>query len=195
MRKLALIVLLILLPAFAYAQGYDKSRGRPLTYDDDANVRFEVERISVGVGSFLGLMSWNKVFASIQWHGVQLPVLKQGTSTGISVEGHVANIWTEDIDDVTRVQGIEDVDFRIWSTTRVPISAVPIGALQSGTPSRMWTGTDILIHEEGKDWTGDFQARLVIGGDAGVLGPGNITFEVYMFQPNVPVAFAMFYSY
>ena len=132
---------------------------------------------------------------SVQWHGIELPFLEDGTSTGLSFEGHPAKL-IEKVIEGGRFLAIEDVDYRIWSTTRVPVSAIPIKALQDGTPGRMFTGVDVLLVEGGPlDWTEDFDARLVIGGDLGVLGPGNLVFELYMLQKDVPIAFSIFYGF
>ena len=129
-------------------------------------------------------------------YGISYPsFIKEGTSTGITFEGHPGKVFTKAIEGGYE-QLLENVDWRLWSTTRIPISAMPIRALQSGSVSRMFAGTDLLIAEGGpEDFTGDFDARFVFGGELGILGPGNTVFEIYMFQQDVPIAFALFYGF
>jgi len=60
----------------------------------------------------------------------------------------------------------------------------------------MFSGVDALIAEGGPDdFTGDFDARFVMGGDFGKVGPGNIVVELIMFQEYVPVSFVVLYSF
>lgn len=191
------------------AQGYDKGRGREpaekpqaaAKAEEDENLRFQFNTIAFGFGSFFDqesvTFSTDALYGAVQWHGVGLPVVKEGTSTGIMLEGHVGKIFgQEEFVYSMRVQGLMTVDYRIWSITRVPISAIPLAALQAGSVSRMYSGTDILLAEGGTgNYTDNFDVRLVFGGDLGVLGPGNMAFEIYSFQENLPIAFALFYGW
>lgn len=192
-----IFIIAIMLSSTSFGQGYDKSRGRPEAEKSDAKIQIQVERIALGIGAFFNQpnLSTDALFASVQLHGVGLPFIREGTSTGIVVEGHVTKIFTETVGDAV-LQSFETMDWRLWSMTRVPVSAIPIRALQSGTPSRMFVGTDILLTEGGIfDWTDEFDARFVVGGDLGVLGPGNLVVEVYMFQQNIPVAVMGIYGF
>jgi hypothetical protein len=199
MKKLLILVLLVF-PARAIGQGYDRDRGR---VDAEARekkgaIAFQISSIAVGFGSFFDqesvTFSTDALYLPIQLHGVGLPFIKEGTSTGISVEVHPAKLFTVTEDGV-RLQQFGQLDYRLWSITRVPISAIPWGRLQSGTMSRVFSGVDLLIDEGGEDFTKGFDQRMVLGGDLGVLGPGNFVAEIYMFQQDVPIAFSIFYGF
>ena len=196
-----LLLALVLLLALAFGQGYDKRRGRPHKQDEErGKVRLQLTTWGVGFGSFFDeesvTFSSKALYGTIQLHGIGLPVVKEGTSTGIAVEIHPAKLITSVTKGDFRVQNINAMDMRLWSITRVPMSAIPLKVFQSGTLSRTFSGFDALIHEQGSDdFTGDFDARLVLGGDLGVLGPGNVVAEIYMFQQDVPIAFAIFYGF
>jgi hypothetical protein len=138
--------------------------------------------------------STDALYVPIQFHGVGLPFIKEGTSTGIAVEIHPSKLLSFE-DGGVRVQQIGQLDYRLWSITRVPISAIPWGRLQSGSVARMFSGVDMLIDEGGKDFTEGFDVRMVIGGDLGVLGPGNLVVEIYSFQQDVPIAFSLLYGF
>jgi hypothetical protein len=57
-------------------------------------------------------------------------------------------------------------------------------------------GTDLLIAEGGpEDYMGDFDARFVVGGDLGRVGPGHIVVEIYALEDNVPISFSFFYGF
>ncbi len=201
-KALFAFLLFILVPSLLLAQGYDKNRGREKAEDEAVKVpiiELQLERIALGFGSFFDnenvTFSTDALYLSVQLHGIALPFIKEGTSTGITFEGHPGKVFTKAIEGGYE-QLLENVDWRLWSTTRIPISAMPIRALQSGSLSRMFAGTDLLIAEGGpEDFTGDFDARFVFGGDLGLLGPGNTVFEIYMFQQDVPIAFAIFYGF
>ena len=124
-----------------------------------------------------------------------MPFIREGTSTGIAIEGHITKIFTENIDGVN-VYSFETMDWRVWSITRIPLGAIPIRALKSGTPARMFLIADVLLAEGGPvDWTDGFNVRAGFGGDLGVVGPGNLVFEVYTFQPDIPVAVTLGYGF
>lgn len=199
-------------------QGYSKERGRktPQAIAEDAKtrspVRIQATRWAVGVGSFFDqesvTFSTDALYMAIQWHGVGLPFVEDGTSTGLMLEGgwslgtatralNPSTIITENFEASDfRLQHTENVDYRIWSMSRVPVSVIPIGALQNGTPGRMYTGVDVLLAEGGPvDRTNGFDARFVIGGDLGIIGVGNLVFEIYSLQQDVPIAFAVFYGF
>jgi len=197
MKRMIFILVLFLFPSFLMGQGYDKTRGRLEAEKSDAKIQLQVERITLGIGAFLNQpsLSGDMLFGSVQFHGVGLPFIREGTSTGIAFEGHVTKLFTENIGDVT-IQSFETMDWRLWSITRVPISAIPVRALQSGTPARMFLIADVLLAEGGPvDWTNGFDARIGFGGDLGVLGPGNLVIEVYMFQQDIPVAVNFGYGF
>ena len=213
---------LFLLSGPLFAQGYDKKRGREKPEDEkvaaqppeeEEKITFQFSTIAIGFGSFFDnegvTFSTAALYGALQWHGIGLPIIKEGSSTGIMLEGHVAQILgQEEFGYSMRVQDLTTVDYRIWSITRVPISAIPLNMLQAGSVSRMYTGVDVLLTEGGSgrplpedrpdvfsDWTGDFDQRFVIGGDLGILGPGNLAFEIYSFQDDLPFAFAFFYGF
>ncbi len=221
-----LFMFLFLLSGPLFGQGYDKKRGREKPEDEEAGkvaaaqpageekIRFQFTTAAIGFGSFFDqeavTFSVAALYVAVQWHGIGLPIIEEGTSTGILLEGHAAQILgQEEFGYSMRVQDLSTVDYRIWSMTRVPISAIPLNILQSGSVSRMYTGVDVLLAEGGtgrspppdradwpeNDWTGDFNQRFVLGGDLGVLGPGNVAFEIYSFQEDVPIAFALFYGF
>lgn len=204
-RGLALLALFFLLPTLASAQGYDRNRGRTgalgAEEEDKPIIRLQITRWAFGVGSFFDqeavTFSTEALYGAVQLHAIGFPGLKEGTSTGIVIEAHPGRLISKTIDDGLRIQSIvDDVDYRVWSVNRVPISAIPIDALQSGILSRTFVGTDLLLYEGGpRDYTGDFEARFVIGGDLGVLGPGNVIVEIYMLQQDVPIAFSIFYGF
>lgn len=198
-RVLFFLLFLFLFPAVVLSQGYDKRRGRPQKQDvDDSKIKLQITSWSVGFGSFFDqesvTFSAKALYGTIQLHGVGFPVLKEGTSTGISADIHPSSIVTETDGDI-RVQSFNSMDLRLWSVTRVPVSAVPLKIFQTGMLSRVFSGVDALIYEQGSDFTGDFDARMVVGGDLGVLGPGNVVAEIYMFQQDIPIAFAIFYGF
>lgn len=202
MKRFIYILLILFSCSFTFSQGYDKDRGRDVEAEDEKpKVEFNLGRIALGVGSFFDTeaitFSTDALYFSVQWHGFEFPILKEGTSTGIMIEGHVAKLFTEDFEDGdVRFQYLEHLDYRIWSCNRVPINAIPIEKLQSGSISRMYAGTDLLIAEGGPDdFTGDFDARFVFGGDLGVIGPGNLVVEIYSFQQDIPIAFGIFYGF
>ena len=195
-----LLLIAMLLPAVALGQGYDKQRGRVQAQADEKKpvVRFQIKQWALGFGSFFDqeavTFSTKALYGAVQLHGVEFPALAEGTSTGIAIEGHPAQLLTQSEGDV-RFQALNNVDFRVWSINRVPVSAIPINIFQSGTLSRVFSGVDILLYEQGpEDWTGEHDTRMVIGGDLGVLGPGNVVVEIYMFQRDVPIAFSIFYG-
>ncbi len=201
---------LFLLSGPLFAQGYDKKRGREKPEDEkvaatqpaeDEKVRFQFTTAAIGFGSFFDqeavTFSSEALYVAVQWHGIGLPVIKEGASTGLLFEGHAAQILgQEEFGNSMRVQSLSSVDYRLWSMSRIPISAIPLNILQSGSVSRMYSGTDILLAEGGSgDYTDDFDVRLVFGGDMGVLGPGNLAFEIYSFQDDQSIAFAFFYGF
>lgn len=196
-RVAPIFVIGLMLSTTAFGQGYDKSRGRPEAEKSDAKIQIQVERITIGIGAFLNQpsLSGDMLFGSIQLHGVGLPFIREGTSTGIAFEGHITKIFTENIEGVI-VQSFETMDWRIWSITRVPMAAIPIRALKTGTPARMFLIADVLLAEGGPvDWTDGFDARIGFGGDLGILGPGNLIIEVYMFQRDIPIAVGFSYGF
>jgi len=225
MKRSIMVLLLLLLASSLLAQGYDKNRGREDKQDtekvaatqpaEEEKIRFQFTTVAIGFGSFFDnervTFSTDALYGALQWHGIGLPIIKEGTSTGILLEGHVAQILgQEEFGYSMRVQDLSTVDYRIWSMTRVPISAIPLNIFQSGSVSRMYTGVDVLLTEGGTgrslpedrpedmivdDWTGDYDKRFVLGGDLGVLGPGNVAFEIYSFQQDQPIAFAIFYGF
>ena len=196
-RAAPIFIIGAMLSAPAFGQGYDKNRGRPEAEKiDDARFDLQLERIAVGFGAFLNQtsLSTDMLFGAIQLHGIGLPFIREGTSTGIALEGHITKIFTEQIDGVT-VQSFETMDWRVWSITRVPVSAIPVKALQSGTPARMFLIADVLIAEGGPvDWTDGFEFRGGFGGDLGIIGPGNLVIEVYS-QRDIPVAVGLVYGF
>ena len=202
MRKLLPLLLVMLLPAIGLGQGYDKNRGREKVEDEAIKVpiiELQLERIALGFGSFFDnegvTFSKEALYFSVQLHGIAFPFIKEGTSTGICFEGHPAKISPQDVEGGD-VQLIEKFNWRLWSTTRMPISAIPIRALQSGPFSRMFVGGGALLAEGGpEDFTGEFDARLVFGGDLGIVGPGNAVFEIYMFQEGITIAGTIFYGF
>lgn len=197
MLRLILILIFLSFPSFLMGQGYDKSRGRVEAEKLEANIDLQLERITVGIGAFLNQpsLSGDMLFGSIQLHGLGLPFIREGTSTGIALEGHITKIFSETIGDFT-VQSFETMDWRVWSITRLPMSAIPIGAFKSGTPARMFLIADVLVAEGGPvDWTNGFDARIGFGGDLGILGPGNLVIEVYMFQQDIPIAVGLAYGF
>ena len=207
MRKKFLLLLLWLflltwlLPALVAAQGYDKERGRvqPQGEEKPPAVGLQLTTWGVGFGSFFDeesvTFSADALYAAVQFHGIGIPSLAEGTSTGIAFETHPAQMVTRNVSGNLQIRAFNEIDFRLWSITRVPMSAIPLKIFQSGTLARTFTGVDALIHEQGShDFTGDFDARMVLGGDLGVLGPGNVVVEIYMFQRDVPIAFAIFYG-
>lgn len=162
-------------------------------------IKFQGTEFSIGFGSFFDrasvTFSKKAMYGVLQWHGVGFPALKEGTSTGIAIEGHPSTLLSKTTDGV-RLQSLEAVDYRVWSISRVPISALPIARLQSGALSHMFSGVDALLAEGGPDdFTGDFDVRIVMGGHFGKIGPGKITVELYMFQDNVPVSFVISYGF
>ena len=192
-----IFIIAIMLSTTSFAQGYDKSRGRPEAEPAEGNFDLQLERITIGIGAFLNQpsLSGDMLFGSIQLHGVGLPFIREGTSTGIAFEGHITKIFTENIDGLI-VQSFETMDWRVWSITRVPMAAIPIRALKSGTPARMFLIADVLLAEGGPvDWTDGFDARIGFGGDLGILGPGNLVIEVYMFQRDIPIAVGFSYGF
>lgn len=197
-RRVAPIFIIgVMLSATSFAQGYDKTRARPEAEPAEGIIDLQLERISIGIGAFLNQpsLSGDMLFGSIQLHGIGLPFIREGTSTGIALEGHITKIFTENIEGVT-VQSFETMDWRVWSITRVPMSAIPIKALKSGTPGRMFLIADVLLAEGGPvDWTDGFEARVGFGGDLGILGPGNLVIEVYMFQQGIPFAVELGYGF
>ncbi len=205
MRKLLPLLLVMLWPTIGLGQGYDKNRGRVQKRDQEKKstektsaVRLQLTTWGVGFGSFFDqesvTFSAKALYGAVQLHGVGFPALAEGTSTGVSIEGHPAKLFSQAGGDF-RLQVLENVDFRVWSINRVPVSAIPINIFQSGTLSRVFSGIDVLLYEQGpEDWTGEHDTRMVIGGDLGVLGPGNVVVEIYMFQRDVPIAFAIFYG-
>lgn len=197
-RRVAPIFIIgVMLSAPSFGQGYDKTRARPEAEAAKGKIDLQIERISLGIGAFLNQpsLSGDMLFGSIQLHGIGLPFIRAGTSTGIAFEGHITKIFTENIDNVT-VQSFETMDWRIWSITRVPIGAIPIRALKSGTPARMFFIADVLLAEGGPvDWTDGFEVRAGFGGDLGILGPGNLVIEVYVFQKDIPVAVNFGYGF
>ncbi len=218
---LVILGLLVMIGRDAHGQGYSKERGREKPQEDVAAaqavekrsaVRIQTKRWAVGFGSFFDqestTFSAEALYMSIQWHGVGLPFVEEGTSTGLMLEGgwslgaatvalNPSTVVTEEFEDSdVRLQVVENVDYRIWSMTRVPISVIPIRALQSGASGRMYSGLDVLIAEGGAvDRTEGFESRFVLGGDLGIVGVGNLIFEVYALQQDVPIAFAVFYGF
>lgn len=185
-----IMFLIVLLPAVLFAQGYKKRSSQ----GTDAKIQLQIEQGAIGFGSFFDneniTFSMDALFVGLQWHGVGFPGLVEGTSTGIGFEFHPGVLLEEN-----GMRLLGTVDWRMWSLSRVPISAIPIKALQSGTLSHVFMGTDILIEESGgHDFTGDFEARLVIGGDLGQVGPGSFVLELYFFEQTKPVAFAVNYG-
>ena len=203
MKKLLplfLLILVMLLPTIGLGQGYDKNRGRAQKQDQEkaSAVRLQLTAWGIGFGSFFDeesiTFSAKALYGTVQLHGVGFPALQEGTSTGIAIEGHPARLFSQAGGDF-KLQVLENVDFRVWSINRVPVSAIPINIFQSGTLSRVFSGVDVLLYEQGPgDWTGEHDVRLVLGGDLGVLGPGNIVAEIYMFQQGIPIAFAISYG-
>jgi hypothetical protein len=197
MSKLIAAIILTLFPALAWSQGY-ATRAPDV---EPGKIELQPLSIALGCGSFFDranvTFSSKAMYGALQWHGVGFPALADGTSTGLAIEGHPATLFSEDFEaGEIRVQALEAVDYRVWSTTRIPISAIPIARLQSGVVANMFSGVDALLAEGGPDdFTGDFDARLVVGGDFGGLGPGRVVLEIYMFQRNVPVSFALFYGF
>ncbi len=193
-RVAFLVLFVFLLSSFAFTQGYDRDRGRVKAKAVAGDfVTFQYTAIAGGIGSFFSeeaiTFDTKALFIPIQFHGVGLPFIKQGTSTGVALELHPTSVA------YGSSGPFFGSDYRLWSITRMPISAVPLSKLQSGTPSRTFLGADILIDEGGEDYTGEFEVRFVIGGDLGVLGPGNIVLEIYSFQKDIPIAFAIFYGF
>ena len=200
-KRLLPLLLVMLLPAIAFGQGYDKQRGRVQARADEKRpvVRLQIKQWAVGFGSFFDqeavTFSTKALYGAVQLHGIGFPALKEGTSTGIVIEGHPARLFAETSEGGVRLQALDNVDFRLWSINRVPMSAIPLKIFQSGTMSRIFSGGDILLYEQGpEDWTGEHDTRMVLGGDLGVLGPGNVVVEIYMFQKDIPIAFAVFYG-
>lgn len=195
------VVTLFLFSTIALGQGYDRNRGKTTArMNPDAKAQFQVDAFSFGAGTFFGdtgiSFSAESLFVELQFHGVALPFIKTGTSTGIALEGHLAKMFGRNTWKNLQTLQFSEMSWRIWSITRVPLSAVPVKSLQSGTPSRVFAGTDLLVAEGGPvDYTGGFDARFVLGGDLGVIGPGNLVLEVYMFEQNKPVYFAMIYGF
>lgn len=209
MKNLFIFLVFFLASSSLFAQGYDKNRGRD-SVEKEESIRFQFKSLAFGFGSFFDneaiTFSKDALYGAIQWHGIGLPIIEEGSSTGILLEGHVGQILgQEEFGYSMRVQDLRTVDYRIWSMTRVPISAIPFNIFKKGVVSRMYSGTDILLTEGGTDillaeegeidYTKDFNVRLVFGGDLGVIGPGNMTFEIYSFQKNQPIAFAIFYGF
>lgn len=196
-----LVVILFLFSSVALGQGYDRNRGKKAARTNpDVNIQFQVDAFSFGAGTFFSdtgiVFSSESLFVELQFHGLALPFIKQGTSTGIALEGHLAKMFGRSVWDNHQTLQFSEMSWRIWSITRIPLSAVPIKSLQSGTPSRVFAGTDLLIAEGGpSDYTGGFDARFVMGGDLGVIGPGNLVLEVYTFEKNKPVYFALIYGF
>jgi len=188
----------LMLPALMFAQGYDKTRGRPEAEKvSDAKIEIQIDRVTASFGAFLNQpnFSTNMLFGSIQLHGVGLPFIREGASTGVAFEGHITKIFTENIGNVT-IQSFETVDWRVWSITRIPLGVIPIKALKSGTPARMFLIADVLVAEGGPvDWTDEFSVRAGFGGDLGVIGPGNLVIEVYTFQRGIPIAVTLGYGF
>jgi hypothetical protein len=187
---------LLLIPSLMFGQGYDRNRGRVVTEEEEGAITFQFDAFAFGVGSFFAeegtTFSVDALFVPIQLHGVGIPFIKSGTSTGIAIEFHPATL--------TFGQGgnpqLNQLDYRLWSVSRVPLSAIPWSKLQSGTPSRMFAGTDLLINEGGPDdYTGGFDARFVIGGDLGIIWKGNMVIEIYSLQRDIPIAFALFWGF
>lgn len=192
----AWLLTLFLFPLLALGQGYDHGRDREKKEAEEVKVPLidlQIERIAVGVGTIIpdAGFSFDAVYVPVQMHGIGLPFIRQGTSTGITVEFHPASVHFANGRPV-----IEQIDYRIWSTTRVPISAIPIRALESGSVTRMFIGTDLLLDEGGPDdFTGGFDQRMAIGGDLGIIGPGNLVIEAYLFQNNIPFAVNALYGF
>lgn len=193
MRILIVAIILAILPALSFAQGY----ATRASDTDKPKLELQPTSIALGFGSFFDranvMFSTKAMYGVLQWHGVGFPALADGTSTGIAIEGHPATLFSEDLESgEIRVQSLEAVDYRIWSTTRVPISAIPIARLQSGVVAHMFVGGDALLAEGGPDdFTGEFDARAVVGGNFGGLGPVQIVVDIYLFQRNVPVSFVV----
>jgi hypothetical protein len=129
------------------------------------------------------------VFGSIQWHGVQM--FADNVTSGVCIEVHPAAVLSFS-EDNTRIQQVSNVDWRIWSTTRMKMSALKI-------PGDIWEsmflGTDLLVQEGGSnDWTGGFTARLVYGVRE-KAGPGWVWVDIYMFNEYQPVSVAAGYRY
>jgi hypothetical protein len=180
----------------AHPQGYDRDRGKKTARDVlGGAITFQYTALAGGIGSFFYEESvtfdTKAMFVPIQFHGVGLPFIKSGTSTGLGVEVHPGSVSFDENGFIN----VRQVDYRLWSITRMPVSAIPWSKLRSGTPSRTFVGTDILLDEGGEDYTEAFEARFVIGGDLGVIGPGNLVLEVYSFQRDIPIAFAVFYGF
>lgn len=195
MKKLWFLLIFLFLPAVLFGQGYDKTRTRAAK--EEPVVRLQIESWSFGFGSFFDqesvTFSQKALYGVFQFHGLGFPALEEGVSTGVSVEGHPGSLLTVSEGDI-RVQNLNNVDFRVWSITRVPVSTIPFGIFQSGMLSRTFSGLDVLLHEQGADWTGNHDVRMVLGGDLGVFGPGNFVVELYLLQENVPIAFAVIYG-
>jgi len=186
---------LLLISSFSFGQGYVKRDVKI----QETNAYLQLDKIALGFGSFFDeprvTFSKEAMYVSIQAHILGLPFLKEGTSTGLSFEGHPGALFTKSLEG-GRFQTLENVDWRLWSITRIPLSITRIKKLSEGTPARMFTGADLLIAEGGpEDFTRNFNARLVLGGDMGRIGPGTIVFEVYSFQKDMPISFAIFYGF
>ena len=201
MKKASLLVVtLFLFSSVALGQGYDRNRGKTTARTNpDAKIQFQVDAFSFGAGTFFDndgiVLSSESLFVELQFHGIALPFIKQGTSTGIALEGHLASMFGRERWANYEAMSFSEMSWRIWSITRVPLSAIPIKALQSGSASRIFAGTDLLIAEGGTDYTKGFDVRFVIGGDLGAIGPGNLVLEVYTFEPEKPVYFAFIYGF
>jgi hypothetical protein len=177
MRRLLILALALALPALAGAQ---KIRAVPY-------------QIAVGGGAIIGdngiIASWDSAFATVQWHGIQL--FEDNVSTGLGIELHPASVISV-TEDKVRISSIDAVDARVWSMNRVKMS---VTQLPGSIWDLMYAGTDLLIYEIGsKDYTGDFDARLVYGVKDKV-GPGEVVLEIYMFEKYRPVSFAALYRW
>lgn len=200
-RVVPILILGVGLSASAFGQGYSKTKTSDAgEQEKKPSIQLAIEKFAIGGGSFFDqesvTFSKEALYVSLQWHGVQLPFIREGTSTGIAFEGHPASLFEQELSEKVRIRALDHVNWRIWSITRVPLSAVPVRAFQSGTLGRMFVGTNVLVAEGGpRDFTDGFDTTLVIGGDLGRAGPGNIVLEIITLQDDVPISFLFVYGF
>lgn len=195
MNRLTALLISLLVPTLAFGQGYAASGAAP-----EKAVELNLKGLAVGFGSFFDdesvTFSTTAMYAAVQYHAVGFGFVEDGLSTGFQFESRVGRLNTIDLAN-GRLQFLDNFQYRFWSITRVPVSAIPIAALDTGILGNMFTGVDFVLTEriveddpfKGRD------KRLVVGGDLGKLGIGHIVLEIYSLQDNVPISFAVFYGF
>lgn len=165
-----------------------------------AKAQLDPDGFALGFGSIFGeesdVFSKDALYMALHWNGISFQALDADTTTGIGIEIHPASL----------INGGElmNVDYRIWSLTRVSLKSTKIKALQQGPGSKLYIISDFLIGEGGGpgepggpprgfeaqfDWRGGFGAFL------GKAGPGRIFADIYLAQDSLPIAWLIGYRF